>query len=909
MNADGGSIQVLGTLQSTLNGGYITFQGWESNLTMSGTPGTVRFTGGAVGTISLVTQGLGNTINLNSGYTFNPGTNGQVLISSSNINVANSTTVTATSTSTLSITTNNLTLGSAGVLTTNKTTGTALTISALDNSSALTITGTTGSTTGVISTSGGDILTNSNALTFAQTAAGTTTINLNTGSTGTVYTNTNIGNTTINSGVTVSMNGNLDMQVWGGGDLVNNGTLTSTKNAGSMLITANANFAMSGTGTYSASGTGVNTISIIAYGANFDISNNTTLNAGSSGIVNVGSANQNIILGNNVTVQSTNGSLMNIQASSLTFGNNAVISTTKSSGVGINVYSGSNQALTITAPSGSSAGILTDGGSIDFYSDGAMTFAKSAAGNTTLNLGDANSGNTNINSWNTTTINGGVNILSAKTMTFNVQRATVGANGQLNTTNGSISLVAQTGTLSIGANAIIYANEGNLVIQNVDTVGGSISFGSAANIDAFTISNPVLGNVTVFIGNSAGAPVDGSTPANVTVNESGGGQVYFGTNGITAIGPTNTITGKGRNVQFSTGSGPATLISLGGSVTIDADPPDPIDVPAVSIAPAPNFISIDMPSIHPSSGITPRDLNTPTTNDRSVILGEARAALFTQPFSALSSIDTDEIMISVPGAATQSLWDATKKENQDNTIPDTSINNEQAENETALLPISFTSPAASGSLESIMPKSQRNSQSINIQDAHLDLHTIETEGAIIKCNSSSKVALRKDGSLVLKEGEILINADEQTNLHCNNINIAVKPGSLVLISKQGQVTKLYNLCEDKTGSTQITVEGRNIELAVGQEVAIGPDHTAIANSITKDSLGRRNLKYTEISRAHTFMRSEISLLSLMHNNNSVLPVLMKSTAGQDFAMRNKLVKMAAVLMTVTAGHGAYSAKP
>ncbi len=146
-------------------------------------------------------------------------------------------------------------------------------------------------------------------------------------------------------------------------------------------------------------------------------------------------------------------------------------------------------------------------------------------------------------------------------------------------------------------------------------------------------------------------------------------------------------------------------------------------------------------------------------------------------------------------------------------------------------------------------------------------------------------------------------------MHCNNINIAVKPGSLILVSKQGQVTKLYNLCEDKTGSAKITVDGRGIELAVGQEVAIGPDHAAIANLVAKDNLGRRNLKYSEISRTHTFMRSEISLLSLMHNNNSVLPIIMKSTAGQDFTMRNKLVKMAAVLMTVTAGHGAYTSKP
>lgn len=600
MNADGGSIAVSGILQSTLNGGTISFQGWESNLSMNGIPGTIRFSGGAVGTINLATQGLGNTINFNSSYTLNPGLNGLVVITSTNINIASSTSISATNTSRLTINTNNLTLGNSTTITTNRATGTAITVNALDNSSPLSIIGTT-SGLATISTAGGDILQQSNSLIFAQTGAGNTTLNFNPGTGATVYLNTNIGDATVNNGVTVSTNGNLDMQVWGGGSLINNGILTSDKAGGTMLITGNANFTMTGSGTFSVTGAGANTINIIAYGANFNIAGNTTVNAGNSGTVSVGSANQDMTLSNNVALVSTDGSLLNIQASSLTLGSNAVISTTKSSGTGINVYSAINQPLTITAPSGGSASINTDGSSININSDGAMTYAKSAAGNTTLNIGDANSGSVNINSWNTTTINSGVNLTASKDITFNVQSATIDPTGQINTSNGSIALTASTGLLSIGANSIIYANEGNLVIQNIDTQGGSIQFGSGANIDAFTISNPLLGNVTVFIGNSPGAPVVGNAPANVTVNELGGGVVYFGTNGITASGPTNTLTAKGRNIQFSTGSGPDTLISLSGSVTIDADPPlhDPITntpaslavgaiQPAANIASAPN---------------------------------------------------------------------------------------------------------------------------------------------------------------------------------------------------------------------------------------------------------------------------------------------------------------------------------
>lgn len=909
MNADGGSINVLGALQSTLNGGYITFQGWGSNLTMAGTPGTVRFTGGAVGTIYLVTQGPGNTVNINSGYTFDPGAGGQILLTSNFINLANATTLTAGNGSSIVITTSNLTLGSGSVITSSSNSGTGLSIYAYDANTGVTIRGTTGSS-GTLSTSGGNILISANSLTFAQTAVGLSTVNLNSTSSGTVFSNIN-GNITINSGVTVASNGNYSMQVWGGGTLSNNGTLTTSKAAGSMLIYGNANFIMSGTGTYSVTGAGANTISVIAYGPNFNITGNTTLNAGASGIASVSSSSQDITLANNVALTSTNGSLLNIQASLLTLGSGSIISTTKASGIGINIYSAANQPLTIISPSSNSATIATDGGSINISSDGAMTYAKSSAGNTTLYLGDANSGVVNINSWNTTTINSGVNVLAAKDMTFNVQRATINSSGQLHTTSGSISLTANTGSLAIGANAIIYANEGNLIIQNVDTVGGSISIGAGADLDAFTISNPTAGNVTVFIGGSAGAPVVGSAPANVTVNQSGGGLVYFGTNGITASGPTNTLTAKGRDIQFSTGSGPSTLITLGGGVTIDADPPDITGMPTVSnISSVANFAGFNVPSYTISnSTLSARDINNVANNNRSAVLNFLGMPIFDVPVNveSLSAIDTDEVLISIPsGFILSSKQDASKPQNS--TTSDSNSKEEQANSETVLLPISFARPTAAVRMGSVRTKDMF-AQSKGIDGAGLDLYTLKIKGAVIKCNSISKAVMCKDGTIVLKEGEILINANENIAINCNHLNIAVKSGSLILVGKVGNITKLYNLYEDKSGSAQVIIEGRHIELSVGQEVVIGPSCAEINAVLAKDGLGRRNLKNSKVSPTHSFVRSEVSLISSMHNNGSVLPTLVKSMVVQDYAMRSKLVKMAAVLMTVTAGHGAYSTKP
>src|SRR5262249_16147830 len=57
------------------------------------------------------------------------------------------------------------------------------------------------------------------------------------------------------------------------------------------------------------------------------------------------------------------------------------------------------------------------------------------------------------------------------------------------------------------------------------------------------------------------------------ITSTGGGQVFYGSNGIIANGPANSLNALGRNVVFSTGTLPATAITLNGNVTITADPP------------------------------------------------------------------------------------------------------------------------------------------------------------------------------------------------------------------------------------------------------------------------------------------------------------------------------------------------
>ncbi len=137
--------------------------------------------------------------------------------------------------------------------------------------------------------------------------------------------------------------------------------------------------------------------------------------------------------------------------------------------------------------------------------------------------------------------------------------------------NGNLSIVNNVGGMSVAAGATLSSTNGNITLQDTDTVNGSIAFGANVTVHASATADGV-GKVYAVIGAIPNNPVVGNKPAHVTVNNTDGGITYFGTNSITATG-SNTLNASGRNIVFNTGLLPASKISLAGGVTITADPP------------------------------------------------------------------------------------------------------------------------------------------------------------------------------------------------------------------------------------------------------------------------------------------------------------------------------------------------
>jgi hypothetical protein len=150
--------------------------------------------------------------------------------------------------------------------------------------------------------------------------------------------------------------------------------------------------------------------------------------------------------------------------------------------------------------------------------------------------------------------------------------ATVSSN--LVSSNGSVSVSTNTGALAVTAGVALTAGQGNLTIQNNDTVAGSISLGN--NV---TLSAPTTGStIAVVIGAVPAAPVSGTAPDAVIAVTAGGGNIFWGANSVSAQ-CCSVITSGGSTVIFNTGSLPASAISLGSGVGTSAGPaPAPVTV-------------------------------------------------------------------------------------------------------------------------------------------------------------------------------------------------------------------------------------------------------------------------------------------------------------------------------------------
>ena len=170
---------------------------------------------------------------------------------------------------------------------------------------------------------------------------------------------------------------------------------------------------------------------------------------------------------------------------------------------------------------------------------------------------------------------------------------------------------------------------------------------------------------------------------------------------------------------------------------------------------------------------------------------------------------------------------------------------------------------------------------------------------------TARLVLERPEVIHVKGGETLVTAIQPALVKAGPYSMSMESGSIILVSKDGDVAKVRNLYESSAHSVRAHVGNRYVAIAAGQEVLMSPSHVTLTKALKSEPLGRRLLKNFDISGGHSVTRCEVSLVTLLQNCE-VLKRLMLSKNDNEQILAGKLVKMAAILSQVTAGRGAYS---
>ncbi len=185
------------------------------------------------------------------------------------------------------------------------------------------------------------------------------------------------------------------------------------------------------------------------------------------------------------------------------------------------------------------------------------------------------------------------------------------------------------------------------------------------------------------------------------------------------------------------------------------------------------------------------------------------------------------------------------------------------------------------------------------------LFTLTGDSSLIKHCGSARVCMESTNVVNLSKGETLIFSSKPTIVKVGSFVINIAPAAIVLVSNQGDIVKVRNLCEKTSLSVVVSFNGKQTALAAGQEVMLGTNTDAIKKAMNAEPIGRRQMHAVEFTHGPSIMKCEVSLLSLIQNVD-VLNKLMLSKNKEDRDIARRLMKMAAVISQVSAGHGAYT---
>jgi hypothetical protein len=574
---------------------------------------------------------------------------------------------------------------------------------------------------------------------------------------------------------------------------------------------------------------------------------------GSINFVSMGSTapTQNIIVQGNGSYSgnvNANGVNINFGAASVDIGQFIATSANSVSAPSINLAATSKMqsgsATSITTASLINNGLITSGGAMTLTNAGSMAIAGTGEMSAPTISATSASGAVQIaHNKITGTLSGAAGTsFSVTTQNSDLVVGSISAN------NGNLSVVANGGHLTVNDGAALVASEGSVLLQN-NFGTGNIVLRTAATVLA---TGQTLGNgqIYVVLGGIPATPVEGTTPANMLVTETNGGNVYFGANGITSENG-GSATADGASLVFDTNGRSASGIVLvaDNNLTASYTPPQPPPPPP------------------------PADTGPPFGNGNGQGPPEDKG-----PPPGKGPGNNNGNNGNGNGKGKKAMW-AEDEQNAVATADDTN----------GFKPVAFIHG-------SVNAAGQRFLVGVG--------PSVETATATVKAGYDSDVLTNGKHSMIVRRGELMTAARDATIITAGDHRIALQPGAIVHISYTSGLLKVRNLSDSSSNAVTVIIGGSHkMNLHAGNEI-VASNTVKPRDAMSDDRIARRMVREYGVG-AHAVATAEFSFVSLLQKS-PVLSEMCTRTAGNERPLVDKMMKTSVALTTVTASHGMYS---
>ncbi len=428
--------------------------------------------------------------------------------------------------------------------------------------------------------------------------------------------------------------------------------------------------------------------------------------------------------------------------------------------------------------------------------------------------------------------------------------------------NGGAINISGNGLINIGTTSGINVttNNGPIVVQDNNTASGVIQIAKGDYIYTNTPVN-TAGYVVFNIGNYTQVNNSNPNPVNITVQSSGGASVYFGTHGIATLGGGNVLNAKGQSIVFNTGALSANAITLGGSLSITADPPVAVVASSGVVALQNNVALLGLAG---ANGNAQAGISQSTVN----VLDNNQATLNTNSLNSDSSQNPDSGYLGY------------------NNID----NNEMVANTSIYMPISYKAEVSDVAI------SQTANSIMNLS------HNAKANGRSLNLNEGSD-------NVALAHGSAIIRSSHDLNIVLgtkNPIQVKLKRGAIVLAIANGNVVSVYNLHDNAASSVVIKAnDNKLISLTPGHQATLAKINQSLdfayVNQVSK--IGYRAIKAVKEVNYVSYT-SDFSIPSAIIAIKP-LKAMFASSNRKVKAIAQQLLKTSVVVTQSTSGSGVY----